>query len=492
MSDSRKMQNIDDRAEEILMALAFSHPEDIFTECDWLSGDMFGTYRHQKIYCILQEAYKAKKLWLDGIEISHEISEMMVSAELFEFPEDVHSYFNNLYTHYSYPLKDMAYCATTVFDLYKKRRILAVNADFAAKSSQADGTGLNDILFRFKKELEEIEALNISQKEPLSVPADTILNTDWPEPVWVVEKMLPTGLGFIGGKPKGGKSWLMLQLAWCVGTGAHFLGYKTNKGKVLYMALEDSKRRLKSRMKKQGWTNGTNVRFMTLEQFDSRIGNLSKGGGRKLVEIMKDDLFNLIIIDTQARAFGGNNQFDPSEVLDVLSPIQKTAIELNTTVLFVDHMPKLTGANKDIISDLYGSVAKVGVADTLLGLYRDRGQTGATLSVLGREVIEFDLNVTVDWDTGTWSAESPLTGMKYTEARFKILEALMDDDYSLPDLSNELDRNKGSLNRDLNDLKFQGLVLEQKQGRKRMFQASAKGREVHPQWKTVYERQTGF
>jgi RecA-family ATPase len=66
-----------------------------------------------------------------------------------------------------------------------------------------------------------------------------------------VPGLLPVGLVMLAGRPKQGKSWLALQMAVAVGTGGKLLGQDVPEGKTLYLALEDSARRIKSRLESQ-------------------------------------------------------------------------------------------------------------------------------------------------------------------------------------------------------------------------------------------------
>lgn len=79
---------------------------------------------------------------------------------------------------------------------------------------------------------------------------EAIADTDYPEQQWLVEDMIPEGCHLLIGKPKKGKSWMTLQLAVAVATGVDFMGHQTKRGRVLYLALEDNKRRVKSRLRK--------------------------------------------------------------------------------------------------------------------------------------------------------------------------------------------------------------------------------------------------
>ena len=68
-------------------------------------------------------------------------------------------------------------------------------------------------------------------------------------------------LDFLAGQPKVGKSWFALQMAEAVSTGGCVLGRQADKGKALYLALEDSPGRMKWRMRTQGWSGEANDRI---------------------------------------------------------------------------------------------------------------------------------------------------------------------------------------------------------------------------------------
>jgi RecA-family ATPase len=59
----------------------------------------------------------------------------------------------------------------------------------------------------------------------------------------------PHGLSLLAGKPKIGKSWLLLHAAIAVANGGFTLGeIHCKQGAVLYCALEDNERRLRERI----------------------------------------------------------------------------------------------------------------------------------------------------------------------------------------------------------------------------------------------------
>ena len=264
------------------------------------------------------------------------------------------------------------------------------------------------------------------EEKPLVViTADTILKTAWPDPVWAIPKHLPVGLAILGGAPKLGKSWLALQIALAVGAGGIALGEHVQKGPVLYLALEDTARRLQDRMKRQGWVAGLPVEFLIIGQFETQIGDLKNGGGHKLANQIERCGYRLVVIDTLSRSVYGD-QNDAEQMTRGLRPIHEIANLKNTAVLLIDHHRKSSGENPDAIADILGSTAKGAMADTIWGLYRERGKHGAKLAITGREVEEQTLALTMDFATGVWQLDGNADTIELTERRREILDALAD------------------------------------------------------------------
>lgn len=85
-------------------------------------------------------------------------------------------------------------------------------------------------------------------KEINAISAKELQDTNIPELNSIVDNMLYEGLAILAGAPKCGKSWFSLQLGLDVSQGKEFLGFQTTKSDVLYIALEDSYRRLQNRL----------------------------------------------------------------------------------------------------------------------------------------------------------------------------------------------------------------------------------------------------
>jgi hypothetical protein len=87
--------------------------------------------------------------------------------------------------------------------------------------------------------------------EPRTLTAVELDAVELPEPRWTVPGLLPEGLSLLGGRPRQGKSWFCLDLAIAVASGGQALGrIPVASGDVLYLALEDTPRSLRSRLRR--------------------------------------------------------------------------------------------------------------------------------------------------------------------------------------------------------------------------------------------------
>lgn len=295
-----------------------------------------------------------------------------------------------------------------------------------------------------------------------TLSAYTILTTDWPEPVWAIPHYLPVGLTLFAGRAKLGKSFLALQIAQSVVTGGVALGEQAAKGPVLFLALEDSPRRLKDRMQGQAWLplQRQEADFMCLGDFDKQIGPLSDPAGvAKLALQMQARQYRLVVIDTLSRAFRGD-QNDADTMARALSPLQSLALSMNCALVVIDHHKKKDQGESDPILDVSGSVAKVGIADAIWGLYREQGKAGVILHILGRDLDEKQAHLTFDPFTLCWQNDGDPQAAKMSEARQDILDALRvkGGKGTLAQVAKETGKDKGNLSRQLKDMVNDGLL----------------------------------
>src|SRR5262245_1338631 len=82
-----------------------------------------------------------------------------------------------------------------------------------------------------------------------TVTAAEMADMSFPPVSYAVDGYIAEGLTILAGRPKAGKSWLALNFGTAVASGGVALGsVRVEVGDVLYLALEDNRRRLKQRL----------------------------------------------------------------------------------------------------------------------------------------------------------------------------------------------------------------------------------------------------
>jgi hypothetical protein len=245
-----------------------------------------------------------------------------------------------------------------------------------------------------------------------------------PLPRWAVYEVVPEGLTILAGKPKLGKSWLALNLALAVAYGGKALGcIGVDKGSVLYLALEDNKRRLKKRMRKiMSKTQAKAPHELTMVTTCPR---LDSGGKRFVVDWLETHPdTRLVIVDTWGK-------FRPSRIRNAdlyeedyshASTVKALADQYAAAVLLVDHCRKMDST--DPVDSVRGSIGSTGAADAVLILKRERGQHDAALFVTGRDLEEQELALTWDAEYCLWSVAGPAEEFRRSRERSQLLNVL--------------------------------------------------------------------
>ncbi len=218
-----------------------------------------------------------------------------------------------------------------------------------------------------------------------------------PEMKWAVQPILPEGLVMMAGVPKAMKSWTCLLLVYAVRNGFDFMGHNVPEGDCLYLALEDSKRRLKNRTIKLGLN-----KMPKHPDVDVEAPYLGMGLEESLQDWI-DEVKNprLIIIDTLAKVKQRSSKksgtaYDHDN--EMLRDIQKLAIKNGVCILFVSHLSK---ASRDYSWDrIQGSVGMQGITDTMWML--DRGDVSGQASLIGRGRDIMDFEYSLKWNPDTW------------------------------------------------------------------------------------------
>lgn len=260
--------------------------------------------------------------------------------------------------------------------------------------------------------------------------AAELMKMELPEPRWAIPDILPEGLNILGGKPKMGKSVLSLNIALAVATGGKALGkIKVEKGPVLYLALEDTKRRLQSRLRAM-LTSPTAPDNLHLE---TEWPNMDNDGLSKLTQRIREiPGLRLLIIDTlkKIRPLQNGRNVNPYDVdYENITAIKRLADEHNIAVLLIHHLRKTE--SDDTFDDFSGTFGLTGAADGLLAFKRKSGQADAELHIVGRDVDAAEYALKYHPDIWTWELIGKSQDVQSTGDRQEIFNTLKDSDVAL-------------------------------------------------------------
>jgi hypothetical protein len=246
---------------------------------------------------------------------------------------------------------------------------------------------------------------------------DELLDADLPPLRWIVEGLIPDeSLTLLGGKKKLGKSWACLQIAQAVAGGGTFLGREVSQGSVIYLCLEDGRRRLRDRLLKQRAVKGLPIVYGT------RFPKLDREGLGRLAELVEARRPRLLIIDTLAAAKTGRVEENAAgPMADLSNALRALAQEYVCGLLITHHHGKLTGGDPG--DDLRGSSAVAAAADVNLGIYRQDGVY--SLRGEGRDLEAINLGLTFDaHGSWTWIARDNSNDLAQAQADRDLLDAL--------------------------------------------------------------------
>lgn len=278
------------------------------------------------------------------------------------------------------------------------KRILTNTNTFVFGERLSDGelnVILRDETFSGMAETPKLNTLNAAELFSMDI-----------KPVeFVIEGLVPVGLVLLASPPKCGKSWLCLDMALSVAMGRDFLGFKTNKSKVLYLALEDRNDRLKQRISQilggemfPAWLN-LGIDSATLDNgfIESLDGFLHEHPETKL-----------IIIDTFVKIRGEAKRNESAYGVDSREAgvIKKFADTHNIAVVLVTHTRKGIDPDDPFVN-ITGTYGVAGAADDMIVLTKQkRGDEVTKMSVTGRDVSYEEFPLTFNADRGKWMRQS--------------------------------------------------------------------------------------
>lgn len=285
-----------------------------------------------------------------------------------------------------------------------------------------DCKGVDDYLVKHGADaFKELVARTMNKAAATRFTAAQLMAMDLPEPHCVVPGIVAEGCNLLVSRPKLGKSWFAYDLAIAIASGGKFLGHEIEQGDVLYLALEDNKRRLKNRLAKL-LGDAPPPERLTLATAWPRMDEGGIEEIQKWIDAADDP--RLVIVDTLAkvkkRATGQSNAY-ADDYADI-GQLKELADENEFAMLLIHHVRK--APSDDILDDVSGTIGITGAADTILLLKRERGQHDALLHVTGRDVDEREIGLKWDGQACKWSVLGPADQLRLSGQRMTILTTL--------------------------------------------------------------------
>lgn len=224
---------------------------------------------------------------------------------------------------------------------------------------------------------------------------------DIPPIQFIVEELLPQGLSMLVAPPKYGKSWMVLDLCLSVTVGQPFLGRRTNKCGCLYLALEDSQRRLKGRMNKLLAGKQAPAGFY----YATATHDMDNGLFAQLGDFIDEHPdTRLVVIDTLQKVRGSVRSKEGAYANDYreMGALKTFADQRGIALLLVHHLRKMRD-DGDHFNMISGTNGLMGSADTTMVLTKEkRGEDKSTLSIVGRDVESMDTVLRLNKETCRW------------------------------------------------------------------------------------------
>jgi len=207
----------------------------------------------------------------------------------------------------------------------------------------------------------------------------------------IIPRILPEGLTVLSGKPKTGKSYLVMEWALAIAQGGYAMGdpekkLKCKPGSVLYLALEGNERLLKERLRLLGRHFERETAAVTNLEIALRAKVLDKGGYEQIenwIETHPDA--RLAIIDTyqKVKPMKRGNTDDYDAAVETLGRLQEIANEKHISILIVHHNTK--AKTDDDFDAILGTTGIRATTDTNIVLNRTRGGDDSEITVLSIE-----------------------------------------------------------------------------------------------------------
>lgn len=171
----------------------------------------------------------------------------------------------------------------------------------------------------------------------------------------------------LGGSSKAHKSWLMLDMAISVATGADWIGFATEQGKVLYCNFEIQNYAWQKRIEEVVHAKEIELKTGALQLWNLRGHCASfREVIPLIIERARRESYALIIVDPIYKLLGGAEENSATDIAELSNALERLAVETSAAVAYAHHFAKGNAAGKDALDRMSGSGVFARDPDSLL------------------------------------------------------------------------------------------------------------------------------
>lgn len=223
---------------------------------------------------------------------------------------------------------------------------------------------------RAEKRMQDIQEKASVQKSLTDkiMNVDEIMQTEFPEAEWLIEKLVPLqGITIISGAPATYKTWLLLQMAINITESTPFLGkFQCTKSGILVIDEENQLRLIQKRIGFLDYKAGRKIYYLSQEDFSA----LDLKSINEVIEFCDKNEIDTIFIDSLVR-ISNVDENGAQQMAQVFKGLKKFC-KAGKTVIITHHERK-EGANPSTASSrLRGSSDILAAVDCHLAITRNR------------------------------------------------------------------------------------------------------------------------
>lgn len=232
------------------------------------------------------------------------------------------------------------------------------------------------------------------------VDGETLMDMKLPPTKFCVETLLPQGISILGGAPKIGKSWMVLDLCVRIAKGEAIWNLSTQKGTTLYLCLEDPLNRIQQRLCMLTDEVPENAYFATA------AGTLADGLCEQIRNFVSEHPDTVLVaVDTFQIIRASTTDTSYANDYDDVRKIKQLADELEISILLVHHLRKQ--GDGDPLNKISGTTGISGAMDAIFVLDKSkRNADTATLVCTGRDIEYREMEMRLSKEDCVWNLVS--------------------------------------------------------------------------------------